>query len=117
MKTETAKNLCSLWHSGQWSALYQFASSGIYTMQNHLKYLQEVETCLHPEYNLHPGTLSKKDLGNLERLKQFFILQGQEIGIYTQYKQHPDYGYLIPFIAGWVSESISNKITALNYPI
>lgn len=117
MRKQTAIKICSEWHHGQWSALYQFASSGIYTIENHLRYLQEIETCLHPEYNLYPGFLNKKDSGNLERLKQFFILQGQTDGIYTQYKEHPVYGYLIPFIAGWVNESICEKVKALHYAI
>lgn len=117
MRHSTAIKICSNWHSGQCSAFYQFSSSGIYTTENHLRYLQEVESCLHPEYNLHPSTLNKKDAANLENLKQFFILEGQKQGIYTQYAEHPVYGYLIPFVAGFVPESVCKNVKPLQYAI
>lgn len=114
MRQNTAIKICSNWHGGQWSAFYQFSSSGIYTIENHLRYLQEVETCLHPEYNLYPGQLSKKDAANLENLKQFFILQGQKNGIYTQYTKNEQYGYLVPFIA-FTPVSLLEQVKPLQY--
>ena len=117
MRHSTAVKICSNWHGGQWSAFYQFASTGIYTVENHLRYLQEVEDCLHPEYNLHPSTLNKKDSTNLEGLKQFFILEGQKHGIYTQYATNNQYGYLMPFIAGFVPESVCANVKPLQYAI
>ena len=107
MRTSTAIKLSAQWHNGQWSSLYQFASSGVYLMANCLRYLQEVESCLHPEYNLYPGFLNKKDEKDLNNLKQYFIREAKRIcDIDIQYSQHPVYGYLIPFLAGWTPISI-----------
>jgi hypothetical protein len=111
--TNRAKEICDMWHGGQWSALYQFASSGVYTAENHLRYLQEIESDLHPEYNLYPGSLSKRNERELNSLKKFFINTGVKNGIYTEYAVHPVYGYNIPF----VTESSNNidKIKQLKY--
>lgn len=98
MRQKTAQQICSNWHGGQWSAYYQYASSGIYLPANHLRYLQETEDNLHPEYALHPSELTKKDERELTNLKSFFILQGEKSGIKTDFKKHPSYGYLIPYI-------------------
>ena len=117
MLKKSAIKISSNWHGGQWSALYQFASSGIYVIENHLRYLQEIEDCLHPEYALYPGTLSKKDEGNLIGLKWFFIRMGERNGIKTEYHQHLIYGYLIPFISEDTELSIYNKVQGLKYPI
>ena len=59
--TNKAKRIASEWHGGQWSSLYQFASSGEFNHENVLRYFQEIEHSLHPEYLLHPGFLTKKD--------------------------------------------------------
>ena len=115
MRQSSAIKICAAWHSGQWSALYQFASSGIYTIENHLRYLQEIESDLHPEYNLHPGTLSKKDEGNLIGLKWFFIRMGERNGIKTEYHQHSIYGYQIPFLSGDTAQTVCDKIKTLTY--
>lgn len=60
-RLEQIKNVCTHWHGGQWSALYQFASSGTFVPGNILRYLKELQECREPEYNLHPGTISKRD--------------------------------------------------------
>lgn len=117
MRLNTAVKISSNWHGGQWSALYQFASSGVYVVENHLRYLQEIESDLHPEYNLHPGKLSKKDEGNLTGLKWFFIRMGEKNGIKTGYNKHKLYGYEIPFVYSDTDESILNKIKPLEYAI
>ena len=117
LRIKTAQKIASYWHDGQWSALYSFASTGKYLIELHLQYLKEIEGCLHPEYALHPGTLSKKDEKELIALQQYFIVTGQSLGIYTQYTKHNDYGYLIPFIAGWVSNDIASKVNPLSYPV
>jgi hypothetical protein len=77
-----AKEICSHWHGGQWSALYQFTSSGVYLIANHRKYLRDIEDCLHPEYNLHLSKLSIKNETELTRLKKYFIAQGNAAGIH-----------------------------------
>lgn len=108
-----AKEICSKWHGGQWSALYQFASSGVYMVENHLRYLQETESDLHPEYNLRPGTLSKKDTAELNSLQRWFIFKGTENGLSTVWGKHHTYGYRIPYIDG----GDSTKVEPLKYPV
>jgi len=117
IKKITAQKIASNWHSGQWSALYSFASTGNYCIELHLMYLKEIEDCLHPEYALFPGTLLKKDKKELIALQQYIILMGQKDGLYTQFGKHSIYGYLIPFIAGWVKNDIAIKVKPLSYPI
>ncbi len=115
MRHESAKKICSNWHGGQWSALYQFASSGEYIVENHLRYLQEVETALHPEYNLYPGELNKKDTGNLTGLKWYFIRMGERSGIKTEYHKHNLYGYYIPYISEDTPDETANKVKTISY--
>lgn len=98
LSKDRAKEICSNWHGGQWSSLYQFASSGVYLVENHLKYLKETQECREPEYYLHPGTISKKDDKELKKLIAFFEYKGQENGITTEWHKHSDYGYMIPYI-------------------
>lgn len=95
---DKAQIICSLWHGGQWSALYQFASSGLFHYPNVLRYLQEIETCLHPEYALHPQILSKKDSTQLTWLKSFFIQLATANGYNIEFKEHSTYGYYIPYL-------------------
>jgi len=96
MKTITSKRcreICQNWHGGQWSALYQFASSGVYLVANHLKYLRELQECREPEYYLHPGTISKKNDAELKSAIRYF----ENIGtIKTEWVKHEIYGYLMP---------------------
>ncbi len=100
MKNLISKNrcieICTSWHGGQWSALYQFLSSGVYMPENHLKYLKELQECREPEYYLHPGTISKKNDAELNSAQRWFIYKGTEIGIKTGWIDHPVYGYKIP---------------------
>ncbi len=111
-----AQKICSNWHGGQWSSFYQFASSGVFTVENVLRYLQECEDCLHPEYALHPSILSGKDAKELNSLKRFFILTAQANNIVINFRQHPVYGYEIPFIYA-AEKEIIEKVTQLQYAI
>lgn len=115
IRTITAKNICASWHSGQWSALYQFASSGIYTMENHLRYLQEVESCLHPEYNLYPGELNKGEERELNNLKSYFIRMGEINGLKTEFHAHTLYGYLIPYLTEDTNDDLANQVKVISY--
>jgi hypothetical protein len=92
---ERAKELASNWHGGQYSAMYQFASSYTYLRENHLLYLEEIEQDIHrPETALRPFYRSKKDTNELIALKRFFIVQGEKHGIRTVYTKDK---YGIPF--------------------
>lgn len=113
MRTETAIKICAEWHGGQWSPLYQFASTGTFYRANVLQYFQEIETCLHPEYNLHPSQLSKKDERNLTGLKNYFIRLAKVHGYEIEFKTHSMYGYLIPYI----KEGNAAGVKELHYAI
>jgi hypothetical protein len=116
MRHKTAVRLCSNWHGGQWSGFYQFASSGAYMIENHLRYLQEVESCLHAhEYALRPYDLSKKDERELTGLKAFFEHLGEKNGIKTVWETHPLYGYDIPYVAEDTPKKIIEKIYVIKY--
>lgn len=105
------------WHGGNWSALYQFGSSGLYHAENHLRYLQEVEDCLHPEYHLLPGYNTQAADKELNQLKRFFTKNGELHGIKTTWKQHPVYGYNIPVVSSETADAIAKKIVPLKYLI
>jgi hypothetical protein len=111
---DRAKEICNAWHGGQWSALYQFGSSGIFIPENILKYLKEVQENREPEYNLHPGTISIKADKELKSLIRFFEFKAFEEGIKIEWVKHSQYGYLIPYIAENIYD---RKITCLTLVI
>jgi hypothetical protein len=90
-----ARGIASNWHGGQWSALYQFASSGIYLVENHLLYLEEIIQEIHrPETALHPFHRSKKDTAELVSLKKFFIKEGKMNNVQTVWGE--DFYKIVP---------------------
>lgn len=99
-KLSTIQKICSNWHNGQWSALYQFTSSGIYLPENHLRYLKEIQECLEPEYNLHPSTINKKYSSDLTCCIDFFTNEGNKHLLFTEWARHDIYGYKIPYLTG-----------------
>lgn len=117
MKKQTAVKICSHWHGGQWSAIYQYCSSGEFHAPNVLRYLQEIERDLHPEYDLHPSALSKKDLTDLTGLKKYFIQLAAKNGYEIAFKEHTLYGYLIPYITKYPSKEALNKVINLLYMV
>jgi hypothetical protein len=115
-RKEQIQKTCAEWHGGQWSALYQFCSSGVYLVENHLRYLKELQECREPEYYLHPGTISKADDKRLQSAQKYFTEQGKKIGVVTDWKRHKLYGYEIPFIFD-APETIYSNIISLRIPI
>ena len=98
--TERAREIAGQWHGGQWSGLYQFASSGIFVPQSILHYLHEVQ---HggidaPELALHPYSLTVKDRSELESLLRYFLKRAQENDIAIFWKYHSQYGYIYPTV-------------------
>lgn len=67
ISTKRAKEISSYWHSGQWSHLYQFASSGVYIPQS--AYIQELNKCV-PQ--------CKKDAEELKKLTKYFKFKDNE---------------------------------------
>ncbi len=41
---ERAKHLCSIWNNGCNTSLFQFASTGNWVLDNHTRYLSEIES-------------------------------------------------------------------------
>lgn len=68
INTRKAQLISSYWYNGQWSALYQFLSSGIYLSENHDRYIREVENAL-------KSAKLKKDKDELKKLKNYFIFR------------------------------------------
>lgn len=117
IRQNTAQKIAAAWHGGQHSAFYQFASSGTYQVENHLRYLQELEYCLNPEYwQAIPKELTKGDENELTKLKQYFISQGETNGIKTVWKKQPLYGYDVPYLDDDTPREITEKVFAISYP-
>lgn len=113
ISNQLARQIANEWHGGQWSALYQFASSGVYLIENHLRYLKEVQEALEPEFYLYPTTLSKRNQASLNSLKRWFEYKGLENGIKTEWSKHSVYGYMIPHVSKDTPDEIANKATPL----
>jgi hypothetical protein len=66
-------NTASEWHSGQWSALYSYASTGkIWGEEHKADLLAEIETCLCQARSISPrngGFLSRGTMAALEHLR------------------------------------------------
>lgn len=109
-----AKDIASAWHGGQWSALYQFASSGVYLPQNHLRYLHEIQSEIEPEYfSAHPVHRSFRDKQKLRALKNYITAQGEKHKIFTKWEKHPQYGYQVPFLAENSEPKMMEKVENL----
>lgn len=94
MKEHKAKQIAAKWHSGQWSALYQFSSSGFY-QANILRYVWEVKQCMLPEFfSVYPQELTKKDKNELQNLMRYFIERSR---VKIEWTKHPNYGYPVPY--------------------
>jgi len=117
MKTITKNRcaeICSHWHGGQNSALYQFCSSKVFLPENILHYLKELQECREPEYYLHPGTINKKNDAELKSCQRYFVKEAQNSGIEIRWYRHSIYGYLIPEVA---TNENSIKINGLTFLI
>jgi hypothetical protein len=112
---ERAREICTNWHGGQWSSLYQFASSKTFELANTLRYFQEIETSLHPEYALYPGELTKKEERELLSLKRYFLQEAKNRGIDIVFHPHEVYGYLIPYVEDNTPEAVEMLITPVCY--
>ena len=83
---ERAIQLANDWHGGSNSPLYQFASSGVYLVENHLLYLEEIIQEIHrPETALKPFFRPKKQTQELQSLANFFVAKGKQIDIDTTF--------------------------------
>lgn len=112
---ERARAIASQWHGGQWSALYQFASSGIFHVPNTLKYFQELEFDLEPEFwNAKEVTRTKKDLKELNSLKKYLLQLAAENAVPVEFEKS-NYGYQIPYLMESVSEDVAQTVTPVAY--
>lgn len=108
-----ARAIASQWHDSGNSALYQFASSGVFVFENALRYLKEVQGSIESEFWPFPKTLSRKDASELGSLKRWFTFKCTENGLSVTWVKHPQYGYLVPFIDG----ENTDKVTPLRIPV
>jgi ubiquinone/menaquinone biosynthesis C-methylase UbiE len=110
----TALKTSSLWYCSQWSALYQFQSSGIFNIADILKYLREIQRNLEPEYFLYPTILTKKNKAELTRLKTWFEYKAKENNVIIDWYKHSFYGYLIPYIKSNINNIEINNLQTFN---
>jgi hypothetical protein len=103
IRIETAKKICSSWHGGQWSALYQFASSGVFVPDNALRYVWEIMQDLQNQHFApYPHDLKKGETKELTQLKEYFEgLILANIGLKVEYIKHSQYGYLYPSLPNY----------------
>jgi hypothetical protein len=112
-RKEWAKKIAGYWHGGQWSTLYQFASSGIYMIENALLYLVEIQREIElPEYALRPFDRSKKDANQLLSLKKYFEDQAKKEGINITWQSWKAYGTMWP-----ITDSEDSRILGYSKPI
>jgi hypothetical protein len=70
LSKDKAREVASDWHGGQWSALYQFASSGEYVPGYQKKYLFEIAE------NIPLASYTQKRL--LKKLKSWFVYKSKQ---------------------------------------
>lgn len=112
---KSAQTICGHWHGGQWSALYSFASTGRFYPEKTLQYFKEIETCLRPDFALHPGSLSKKQEKELNSLKKFMLNEARANGYPVEFEAHKVYGYLIPYLLDCVPDQKANNVEQVMY--
>ncbi|OQP65463.1 hypothetical protein A3860_17515 [Niastella vici] len=93
-----ARDLATLWHTGDQSALYQFATQSYYRPEKSVLYLWEILQQLQNEYFLPcPYSLTGEQRYQLEALKSYFENEIKSCTyLKIEYKKHPVYGYLYP---------------------
>jgi hypothetical protein len=97
IKLDKAKRIASDWHDGQWSALYQFASSGIIVPQNYNDYQDEIQK------NINIAK-TNKDINELHQLSQYLY--------YTNLKMNKNVGVIKKKSAP--KKSASKRITDIH---
>lgn len=100
MTPTRARRLASEWHGGQWSNLYQFASSGIFRLPCCLLYVEEiVQELLRPETHARPFTRTRKQERDLAHLRDFFVDLAREVGDVQIIFLTDVYGQPLPILA------------------
>jgi hypothetical protein len=93
-----AWDLATIWHTGDSSALYQFATQAYFRPEKSVRYLWEILQHLQNEYFLPcPYTLSDEQRSQLQSLQSFFENEIRSCTyLVIEYKNHPVYGYQYP---------------------
>ena len=116
IRNKTAQRLCNDWHTGQWSSLYQFASTGTWILANHLLYLQEIQQAIEqPKFALRPYDHKVGNRKDLINLREYFEKRGNEAGPRTLWRRHETYGYWMPFLHWDVPGELANIVTKPTY--
>lgn len=117
ISTQRAQEIASHWHGGQWSAFYQFSSSGCFIIENVLQYFKELLADMEPEYwSLHPVERKVYEMKELRLLERFFHAKATELNVAVEYGKSEQYGYLIPFIKDETPDDIASKVNTISYP-
>ena len=114
---DRAKEICSNWHGGQWSALYQFSSSKTWCIENTLRYVWEVEIDLQELFRVNTGVLTKKNKCELKALKNFFLYKAKENNVPIISVKHSQYGYNYPLLSPEGKEPEMIKVKGYSMPI
>src|SRR5688572_16392126 len=93
-----AKDLANIWHTGESSALYQFATQSYFRPEKSVQYLWEIMQHLQNEYFLKcPYTLTGEQRFQLEALQCYFENEIKSCTyLKIEYKKHHLYGYQYP---------------------
>jgi aromatic ring hydroxylase len=96
LKTQKSRRIASAWHGGQWSSFYQYASSGVFVIENTLLYIKEcLDNLQAGEFAAIPYELKKKDRKELEYLLKYFLNEAKKNGIEVIEGKHSFYGYTV----------------------
>lgn len=97
---EKLQKIASYWHGGQWSAMYQLASSGVFLRENTLQYLWEANAELIQYGRIHEIILSKAKRNELRAFIKGIEALAKQHGIEVEWAEHPIYSYSFPVIVG-----------------
>ena len=113
--TAKARDLAGCWHAGEHSALYHFATQGLFQPQKSIRYLWEILQHLQNEYFLKcPRSLTTLQVSQLHSLQLYFENEIRSCtSIQVTYKEHPVYGYLYPDAVSGYEDIVSFEVIEL----
>ena len=103
---ERLRKIAENWHSGLHSAMYQFASSGVFVKENTLRYLWEAQAELINYGKLREGKLSISKNASLKSFIKGMEQLAKENGILIEWDEHIFYSYKFPVVANQVNFNI-----------
>lgn len=111
---ERAKEIAAHWHSGQWSALYSFASTGEIHIKKSLQYINElIKECQSEYHTAMPEYRSERDKKELKSLIRYFLKHLPSI----EFVEHPVYRYAYPQLSDKNGIEVFETVDGIRLPV